>query len=62
MVRVPSAPLPGTKPLTIDEPLDEVMVAGISRFALRALQQSPLQRDARWARDYSNCGCIREKC
>ena len=47
-----SEPLPGTKPLTIDKPLDEVMVAGISRFALRALQQSPLQRDALWARDY----------
>lgn len=44
--------LPGTQPLTIDKPLDEVMVAGISRFALRALQQSPFQRDARWARDY----------
>jgi hypothetical protein len=27
--------LPGTKPLTIEQPLDEVMVAGISRFALR---------------------------
>lgn len=47
-----SEPLPGTKPLTIDKPLDEVMVAGISRFALRALQQSPLQRDALWSRDY----------
>ena len=57
-----SAPLPGTKPLTIDKPLDEVMVAGISRFALRALQQSPLRRDALWARDYRDCGCIREKC
>ena len=34
MVRVSSATLPGTEPLTIDEPLDEVMVAGISRFAL----------------------------
>lgn len=49
-----SAPLPDTKLLTIDEPLDELMVAGISRFALRALQQSPLQRDALWARDYSS--------
>jgi cephalosporin-C deacetylase-like acetyl esterase len=48
----PSAPLPGTKLLTIDKPLDEVMVAGISRFALRALRESPLQREARWARDY----------
>ena len=49
-----SAPLPGTEPLTIDKPLDEVMVAGINRFALRALEQSPLQRDAHWARDYAS--------
>src|SRR5690349_9080565 len=48
-----SEPLPGTKLLTIDKPLDEVMVAGISRYALRALQQSPLQRDALWARNYA---------
>src|SRR4051812_5777964 len=47
-----SAPLPGTKLLTIDKPLDEMMVTGISRFALRELQQSPLRRDARWTRDY----------
>ncbi len=47
-----SAPLRDTKLLTIDKPLDEVMVAEISRFALRALQQSPLQRDAHWAREY----------
>ena len=47
-------PFPGTAPLTIDKPIDEMMVAGISRFALRAVQQSPLQRDARWARDYAS--------
>ena len=33
--------LEGTQRLAIDEPLDEVMVAGISRFALRQLQESP---------------------
>jgi dienelactone hydrolase len=48
-----TAALPGTKPLKIDQPLDDVMVAGISRFALRALQESPQQRDALWRRDYS---------
>jgi dienelactone hydrolase len=48
------AALPGTKLLTLEEPLDEVMVAGISRFALRALQESPQQRDALWRRDYSS--------
>ncbi len=40
--------LPGTQPLTIREPLDEVMVAGISRYALRALNDSPRLRDATW--------------
>jgi dienelactone hydrolase len=49
-----SETLPGTKPLTIEQPLDEVMVAGISRFALQALQQSPLRRDALWNRDYAS--------
>lgn len=48
-----SAPLPGTTALTINEPLDEVMVAGISRFALRALEESPQKRAMRWSRDYS---------
>ena len=46
--------LPGTEPLTIDEPLDEVMVSGISRFALRALADSPIQREAPWKRDYKS--------
>jgi dienelactone hydrolase len=49
-----SAPLPGTKPLTIAEPLDEVMVAGISRFALRSIAESRAQREAKWSRDYSS--------
>jgi len=45
-----SAPdqLPGTRQLTISEPLDEVMVAGINRFALRALQDSRAARSALW--------------
>jgi dienelactone hydrolase len=46
------ATLPGTNPLTIEEPLDEVMVAGISRFALRALEKSTREREARWMRDF----------
>lgn len=46
--------LPGTAPLSIKEPLDEEMVSGISRFALRALQDSRLQRDHKWARDFAN--------
>jgi cephalosporin-C deacetylase-like acetyl esterase len=47
-------PLPGTALLTIDQPLDQVMVAGISRFALRELNESQMKRDARWSRDYSS--------
>lgn len=38
------AVLPGTAPLTINEPLDEVMVAGIDRYCLRAISAA---RDAR---------------
>lgn len=45
--------LPGTKPLTIEAPLDEVMVDGIRRFALRALQESPRVRADHWSRDFS---------
>ncbi len=45
------APLPGTQPLTISEPLDEVMVAGINRYAVQALEDSQRLRDAAWERD-----------
>ena len=40
--------LPGTRPLTIEDPLDEVMVAGISRYALRALADSQRACDDAW--------------
>ncbi len=50
----PSATLPGTQPLTINEPLDEVMVAGISRFALRALEDSHRARDDLWRLESGN--------
>jgi len=46
--------LPGTRPLTIRQPLDEVMVEGINRFCLRELAASPERRDALWNRDFSN--------
>jgi dienelactone hydrolase len=46
--------LPGTQPLTINEPLDQVMVAGISRYALTALAQSQHARDASWQEDASD--------
>ncbi|MBS0263676.1 MAG: hypothetical protein JSS02_17165 [Planctomycetes bacterium] len=50
----PSDPLPGTKPLTIDQPLDVIMVDGIDRFALRELAASVEKRAALWKRDYSS--------
>lgn len=46
--------LPGTKPLTIKQPLDEVMVAGINRFAERELKLSVARRRKLWNRDYRN--------
>lgn len=47
-------PLPGTKPLTLAEPLDVAMVAGIDRFALKELAASPERRAAKWKHDYSS--------
>jgi dienelactone hydrolase len=47
-------PLPGTKPLTLEKPLDVVMVDGIQRFCLRELTASRERRAARWKRDYSD--------
>jgi len=44
--------LPGTKPLTLSAPLDEVMVDGIDRFAMRELAASPGRREKYWRRDY----------
>ncbi len=46
--------LPNTKTLTIAEPLDQYMVGGIDRFALRELADSPNRREAKWKRDYSS--------
>ncbi len=45
--------LPGTQPLTLSAPLDEVMVDGIDRFALREIAASPERREEHWKRDYS---------
>lgn len=44
----------GTQLLTIEQPLDEVMVAGIDRFALRELAAAPARRDQTWQRDFSS--------
>jgi len=47
-------PLPGTKPLVIDQPLDVLMVDGIDRFALRELAASLPRREFLWKRDFSS--------
>jgi len=44
----------GTAPLTIRQPLDEVMVEGLNRFCLRALAASRDGRASRWNRDFSS--------
>ncbi|MBI5761113.1 MAG: hypothetical protein HZA46_21525, partial [Planctomycetales bacterium] len=47
-------PLPGTKPLELDRPLDEVMVEGISKFAELELAASVERRAKLWNRDFSS--------
>lgn len=46
--------LPGTTALELTVPLDEHMVAGIDRYALNALAQSPELRPAKWNYDFSS--------
>jgi dienelactone hydrolase len=43
--------LPATQPLTIAQPLDEVMVDGIDRFALREIARAAAGRADRWQLD-----------
>jgi cephalosporin-C deacetylase-like acetyl esterase len=47
-------PLPGTKALAIDQPLDVIMVDGIDRFALREVAASVERRNAFWKQDFSS--------
>ncbi|HVV98712.1 MAG TPA: hypothetical protein VHB77_00140, partial [Planctomycetaceae bacterium] len=51
---VAGEPLQGTQPLTLAQPLDEAMVAGIDKFALRELAASIERRAAAWKRDFSS--------
>ncbi len=48
----PPANLPGTQKLELSRPLDEFMVDGINRFALRELVRAREQRAERWHWDY----------
>ena len=43
--------LPGTVPLTVDRPLDQVMDEGLNMFCLRELAASPRLRSERWQDD-----------
>ncbi len=40
--------LPGSRPLQLDQPLDEAMVAGINRFALREIAAARKLRSTHW--------------
>lgn len=42
---------PGTKKLELDQPLDEFMVAGIDKFALREIELAAQARAGLWKRD-----------
>jgi cephalosporin-C deacetylase-like acetyl esterase len=46
--------LPGTQPLTVDQPLDVVMVDGIDRFCLKEIAKARELRESRWKRDVSS--------
>jgi dienelactone hydrolase len=46
--------LPGTVHLTVDRPLDQMMVEGLNRFCLRELADSPHFRSERWKDDLSS--------
>ena len=48
------ATLPGTLPLTVDTPLDVLMVDGIDRFCLREIAKVRDERESRWKRDVSS--------
>jgi cephalosporin-C deacetylase-like acetyl esterase len=41
--------LPGMEPLALEQPLDEVMVAGIDRWLSRRIADTPIERQAAWS-------------
>lgn len=47
-------PLPGTKPLTLEQSLDVFMIDGIDKFCLRELAASVESREKLWKRDYTS--------
>ena len=49
-----------TKPLTITEPLDEVMIAGLDKFCLREIDNSIASREKLWSRNYANAAAYQK--
>jgi cephalosporin-C deacetylase-like acetyl esterase len=47
-------PLPGTRLLQAEQPLDVIMVDGIDRFALRETAAAVARREQYWHRDYAS--------
>lgn len=47
-------PLPNTQPLTVKEPLDQYMINGINKFALREIEESVARREQFWKRDFAS--------
>jgi len=47
-------PLPGTAPLVLERPLDEVMIEGIDRFLLRHTTAQKAKRREAWAKSLAN--------
>ncbi len=48
------AQVPGTQPLTIDQPLDVFMIEGLDRFCLKEIEKAREVRESLWKRDYSS--------
>ena len=46
--------LPGTRPLTVKQPIDVLIVDGLRRFCLRELDAVPAQRGRFWKRDFTS--------
>lgn len=50
----PGAPLPGTKPLTMDGDIASELVAGVDRFLLRQIDESTAKRARHWKREFAS--------
>ena len=48
------AQVPGTQPLSIDQPLDVFMIEGLDRFCLKEIEKAREVRESLWKRDYSS--------